>query len=332
MAMLERILTPNAFLVAIFAVVLSKLWGGNTKSVYDNKMRYKSAVLVTGVSRGIGQMIARNLVFWGYTVYGSVRSQEKYDELVEQQKVVDSNRKVERTKWLNDPHRNPNQPEPGRIIPVLFDVTDDNAIEDAVKAVQESCKKHDVKLIAIVNNAGINPEGDMIGKSYKETGKAPDNVLTDPKTVLEVLNVNFVGMVRVTKAFLPLVDKQSGRIVLVGSYFGTIAGALGLAHCAYEASKFAVEALADNLRRGLKGDDELNQIQVSLIKPGNIITDMNKLAGESPSTDVSKEVLFAIESRSADARYYPGMVKGLPCKWVCDFFTHLPSVFTDTQL
>lgn len=325
-------LTPNAFLVAIIAVVLTKLWGGNSKSVYDNKMRSQSAVLVTGVSRGIGLMIARNLVFWGYTVYGSVRTKEKYDELIDSQKEAESQREADRAKRLQDPHRNPNQPEPGRIIPVMFDVTDDKAIDDAVKVVQESCKKHKVRLVAIVNNAGINPEGDAITKSYNETGKAPDNVLTDSQTALQVLNVNVVGIMRVTKAFLPLLDRQRGRIVLVGSYFGTVAGGVGLAHCAYEASKFAVEALADNFRRGVKGDDDGNKIQVSLIKPGNIITDMNTIAGESPTTAVSKDVVMAIEARNASARYYPGTVKGLSCKMVCDFFALLPTVFTDTQL
>lgn len=331
MSMLAGILAPSSFLVAIAAVIISKLWGGNSTVVYNNEKRAQSAVLVTGVSRGIGLMIARNLVFWGYTVYGSVRTQEKYDELVESQKEMDGQRKEARVKRRNDPNRNPKQPEPGRIIPVLLDVTDDKAIEKAVEVVRESCQKRKLKLIGIVNNAGVNLEGDAITKSYLETGKGPENVLADAATVQEVLNVNVVGVIRITKAFLPLLDKEWGRIIFMGSYFGTIAGALGMAHCAYEASKFALEAVADNLRRGLKGDDDGNSIQVSLIKPGNIISDMNP-AGETPATDVSKDVVHALEARQANARYYPGMVKGLPCKWVCDFFVHLPTVFTDMQL
>lgn len=38
----------------------------------------------------------------------------------------------------------------------------------------------------------------------------------------DILNVNAVGMVRVTKAFLPLLKKSKGRIINVNSIFGKI--------------------------------------------------------------------------------------------------------------
>jgi hypothetical protein len=75
----------------------------------------------------------------------------------------------------------------------------------------------------------------------------------------------------VTKAFLPLLTDQAkvGRIILLGSYFGSILGAMELSRYLfyYEASK-----LCQSLRK--------QEIGVTLLKPGNIIqTDMNS-AGE----------------------------------------------------
>ncbi|HEY5167899.1 MAG TPA: SDR family NAD(P)-dependent oxidoreductase, partial [Thermoleophilia bacterium] len=77
----------------------------------------------------------------------------------------------------------------------------------------------------------------------------------------EQLEVNLVGHVAVTQAFLPLIRRGRGRIVNVGS----IGGLLVLpVHGAYSASKFGMEALSDALRL------ELRQwgIPVSLVDPG----------------------------------------------------------------
>lgn len=306
-------LTTSSFLVAIAAMVFVQLfWGGHTKAQLPTETRKRSAVLVTGASRGIGKTIAEHLSFVGYTVFGSVRSQASYDELLK------ANASKKGTL--------------GSITPVLFDVTNDEEIAKAVKIIQQKCQKENFEFMGIINNAGINPEGERYAKMHYQEQKQPDNVLVDGDTALKVLDTNVVGCFRVTKAFLPLLSKERGRIILIGSYFGTIAGALGLAHVAYEASKFALEALADGLRRGLKGDSDYAKIKVSLIKPGNIQTDMNEYAGESPPVVVSHDILTALEATRPNSRYYPGLVKGLPCKNLCDFFALLPTFITDTQV
>jgi NAD(P)-dependent dehydrogenase (short-subunit alcohol dehydrogenase family) len=65
-----------------------------------------------------------------------------------------------------------------------------------------------------------------------------------------VLDTNVVGCFRFTRAFLPLLKKGDASIVLIGSYFGSIAGAINLSHLAYESSKFALEGLADGIEEG----------------------------------------------------------------------------------
>merc|ERR1712232_1158667 len=120
---------------------------------------------------------------------------------------------------------------------------------------------------------------------------------------------------------------EKGRIVNIGSYFGSIAGAVGLNHCYYEASKFALEGMTDNMRRSLKKEG----ILVSIVKPGNIMTDMNATYGESTTLEVAKDIEHAIASPNPNTRYYPGKVKGYPCRLVCALFEMLPTSLSDSM-
>mmetsp|Transcript_10219 Transcript_10219/g.18637 ORF Transcript_10219/g.18637 Transcript_10219/m.18637 type:complete len:306 (+) Transcript_10219:178-1095(+) len=305
--MLTDALTSPSFFVALAVVLFFQIFKGrDTKSNLSEKDRGKLAVLVTGASRGIGKTIAAHLSFVGYTVFGGVRSQSSYDELLKTQESGKAK---------------------GKIIPVMLDVTSSEDIAAAFKTCEKTCKENNLNFVGIINNAGINLEGDGYKEAYAR-GEAPENILADDTVVMKVLDTNVAGCFRVTKTFVPLLDKEKGRIILMGSYFGTISGALGLPHLAYECSKFALEGLADGLRRGLKDKG----IKVSLIKPGNIQTDMNSLGGESPPIVVSHDILTALEAKRPSPRYYPGQVKGLPCKNICDFFALLPSWLTDTQI
>ena len=157
---------------------------------------------------------------------------------------------------------------------------------------------------------------------YAKDG-TPENVLANPTVATRVLQTNVVGVARVSRAFLPLLS-EGGRIINIGSYFGSIAGQAGLCHAYYESSKFALEGLSDNMRRSLRK----RGIHVSLIKPGNIITDMNSF-GESPASVVAKDAEHAVSSQRPRARYYPGKVKGMPVRLVCWIFEMLPTSVTD---
>ena len=79
------------------------------------------------------------------------------------------------------------------------------------------------------------------------------------------LEVNVVGQIAVTQAFLPSLRKARGRIVNIGSLSGLISGPFS---GAYSASKFALEALTDSLRLELRPW----KIHVSIVEPGYIQT------------------------------------------------------------
>ena len=299
---------------AIAAVIFSCLWfAGRIDSHTPNftpDQRQKSAVLITGASRGIGKAAALHLSSLGYTVFGNVRSQSSYDKLI----ASNSERTAAAT---------------GKIIPIKFDVAQDQDMGTAVTEIEKTCKESGLDFVGIINNAGINPEGDAIAKSYMEKdAKGPENKLADTATVTRVMETNVVGCFRVTRSFLPILAKEKGRVILIGSYFGTLAGPIGLSHVAYESSKHALEGLADGLRRGLKKEG----IRVSLIKPGNIDTDMNPLGDKVSPDEVSKDILAALEAKNPRARYYPGTVKGIPTRLLCAVFGLLPAFVTDKLL
>ena len=137
----------------------------------------------------------------------------------------------------------------GRLVPVLLDVTDESSIHQAQTTVAERIGTGG--LYGLVNNAGIVVAGPL------EAVPIPD--------LRRQLEVNVIGQVAVTQAFLPLIRQARGRIVNMGSISGR--GAIPLMG-PYAASKFALEAVTDALRL------ELQQwgIEVSIVEPGAIAT------------------------------------------------------------
>ncbi len=133
----------------------------------------------------------------------------------------------------------------GELTAVLLDITDAAAIARAVESVSAAVGERG--LAGLVNNAGIVKPGPL---EYQP--------LADFR---EQLEVNLVGQLAVTQAFLPLIRLGHGRIVNVGSIGGRLVLPI---HGAYHASKFGMEALSDALRL------ELRQwrIPVSLVDPG----------------------------------------------------------------
>ena len=106
-------------------------------------------------------------------------------------------------------------------------------------------------LSGLVNNAGIVVPG-------------PIEFLPLPE-LRRQLEINVVGQVAVTQAFLPLIRTGRGRIVNMGSISGRMATPFT---GAYGASKFALEALTDALRLELAPWG----ISVSIIEPGAVAT------------------------------------------------------------
>ena len=137
--------------------------------------------------------------------------------------------------------------------PVMLDVTDPATIAAAAERLEGG------PLHGLVNNAGI-------------AVSMPLEFLPLPE-LRRQLEVNVVGQVAVTQAFLPHLRKARGRIVNVGS----IAGHSALPFLgAYAASKHALEAVTDALRIELQPFG----IEVVIVEPGSIATPMWRKGAE----------------------------------------------------
>jgi len=136
-----------------------------------------------------------------------------------------------------------------KLIPVFLDVTDADSIASVAQKVTNTVG--DAGILGLVNNAGIAVPGPL--------------ELLPIAEFQHQMNVNVTGQLAVTQAFLGLLRQGSGRIVNMGSIAGrSPTPFLG----AYNASKFALEALTDVMRMELKPWG----ISVSIIEPGSIAT------------------------------------------------------------
>jgi NAD(P)-dependent dehydrogenase (short-subunit alcohol dehydrogenase family) len=151
------------------------------------------------------------------------------------------------------------------ITPVIIDVTDQDQIDDTYRTIDAAVGNRG--LWGLVNNAGIGRGGPI---EYIEIDEWRQQ-----------LDVNVIGQVAVTRTMLPLIRKATGRIVLVGS----IGGRWSTPFIApYNASKFALRAIADSIR----GELHAFGIKVSLIEPGAVKT---------PIWEKSREKASELESR-----------------------------------
>jgi NAD(P)-dependent dehydrogenase (short-subunit alcohol dehydrogenase family) len=135
----------------------------------------------------------------------------------------------------------------GGVVPVRMDVTDAPSIKAARVEVERALGGR--SLVGLVNNAGIPAAGPL--------------ELVPLDDLRRVLEVNLVGAVAVTQAFLPLLKVSRGRIVNMSSLAGRTALPFMGPYCA---SKFGLEAASDSLRRELLPFG----VRVIVIEPGNI--------------------------------------------------------------
>jgi len=137
------------------------------------------------------------------------------------------------------------------MIPLMLDVADSKSIQTAYEVVSS---RNPDGIFGLVNNAGIN------------VGPFPVEGI-DMKSMRKQYDVNVFGQVEVTKAFLSLIRKRGGRVVFMSSVAGSISTAFG---GVYASSKFAIEAVADALRREMVPWN----VSVSVVKPGELKSDL----------------------------------------------------------
>ncbi|RCW38881.1 SDR family oxidoreductase [Marinilabilia salmonicolor] len=132
-----------------------------------------------------------------------------------------------------------------------LNLSDSAQIQQAVQKVTEELGNIDI----LINNAGISQRS-----LARETPVDIDR---------RIMEVNFFGMVQLTKAVLPFMLSQgSGHIVAVSSITGKFGFPL---RTAYSASKHAIQGFFESLRAELTDDN----IKVTIVSPGRIKTNIS---------------------------------------------------------
>jgi NAD(P)-dependent dehydrogenase (short-subunit alcohol dehydrogenase family) len=202
-----------------------------------------TTTLITGANKGLGLQTARQLIAAGHTVYVGSR---------------DAGRGQRAIAELASPN--------ARFI--LLDVTDDACVESAAKAIEA-----DGGLDVLVNNAGIEARTASNGV----IGAAD---LTADMT-RRLFETNVFGLVRVTHAFLPLLQRSPAPVIVnVSSGLGSLAAACdpttpGYAYpgVEYPASKAAVNMITIQYAKAFP------RMRINAVEPGFTSTDLNGRTG-----------------------------------------------------
>ena len=189
-------------------------------------------VLVTGANKGIGFGIAKHLGKSGWQVIVGARDEQRAEKAISKLKSVG----VDVLGWVNIELRNL------------------ASIEQATKEINDKY----AGLTLLVNNAGI--PGDM----------SVDSEHTELSDIRETLDVNFIGTFALTKALLPLLTKNQGRIVNVtvpseiSPYWHPLA---------YVASKAAQNAMMGVMATEFQQNN--TPVEIFSVHPGPTTTDLN---------------------------------------------------------
>jgi NAD(P)-dependent dehydrogenase (short-subunit alcohol dehydrogenase family) len=171
--------------------------------------------------------------------------------------------------------------DPERVTAVTLDVTDSDQIAALDASLPET-------LDAVVNNAGVIVAGPLEATPLDDLRRQ--------------LDVNVVGQAAVTQAVLPRLRTSRGRVLFVSSLSGRVATPM---FGPYNASKFALEGMADALRLELAPW----AIRVVLIEPVQTDTDLWRHAEVEFDQGIER---LAPEQRRLYARHLEGFRKTIP--------------------
>ena len=179
-----------------------------------NKKKQEFAVFITGCDSGFGKELVQPLTARGFTVFAGCLHKESFGSFQKDSLVI----------------------------PIQVDVTSDRSVTGAFKIVSSWLAGGGKKkryFHALVNNAGVGRPSMIDWAS-----------LSDFQACIDV---NYLGLVRCVKEFLPLFQKQAAagtysdaRIVNMVSMAGLFSGGDGAT--SYVASKHAADAFTTNLR------------------------------------------------------------------------------------
>jgi len=222
--------------------------------------------LITGTSSGVGLSLAVQLAksTHPYRVYATLRNLSGKDKL--EAAAGDS---------LNK-----------NLFILKLDVTDDASVTAAVDHIIKTEGRIDI----LVNNAGAGQTGPLEGVSIQEAK--------------DCFEVNFFGVVRVTKAVLPHLKKQeSGQIIQLSSVGGINGVPFNDIYCS---AKFALEGFSESLAPLLKAFN----VSVTLIEPGPILTNFVSNATRDKDLMESRVASADDKTRQLFVTYRERMIAG----------------------
>ena len=192
----------------------------------------EQTVLVTGANKGIGFGIAKHLGIRGWNVIIGARDEQRAEKAISELKAEGINV----LGWVN------------------IELKDVESIERAAKEIAERFPR----LNMLVNNAGI--PGDM----------SVDIGRTEISVIRETLDVNFIGTFALTKALLPLIAQNEGRIanITVPSEISPYWHPL-----AYVTSKAAQNAMTGVM--AIEFEQQETPVEIFSVHPGPTTTDLN---------------------------------------------------------
>ena len=165
------------------------------------------------------------------------------------------------------------------LIPVVLDVTDKECVHNALQAVSDLIG--DVYLDGLLNCAGVDLN-------------APLHVLEEEE-ILSMINVNYVGAVRLTRSALPLLRHGASRIAFVSSAMANLYTPTISIYCS---TKSGLSGFADALRVELIPTG----IKVSVIEPGVVRTLLVQAAPQSLEKMLARMT-------NQDRKYYEPMMR-----------------------
>jgi len=163
---------------------------------------------------------------------------------------------------------------------IRLDVTSQEEVDAAVETIRNEGRG----LHGLVNNAGI---GSAAGPLIE----------ADEADIRWLFDVNVFGVIKVTKAFAPLIIESKGRITTIGSIAGILTWPGG---SDYTMSKHAIEAFADSLAMEMDRFD----VKARVIQPGNYRSDISK------SNRERRGELTEAQKNSPYADIYKGRLEG----------------------
>jgi NAD(P)-dependent dehydrogenase (short-subunit alcohol dehydrogenase family) len=193
--------------------------------------------VITGAASGIGRAIAVSLARRGCNLALADVNDAGLSETAHMAQSAQS-----------DPPKQRARPTPLRVSQHHLDVADRRAVATFPQAVLAAHHAVDI----LVNNAGV-----AIGGTFEAASEEDFEWLFE---------INFWGVVRMTRAFLPLLRKSDdARVVNLSSIYRLISPP---AETAYSASKFAVRGVSNSLRHELASSN----VGVTVVHPGGIAT------------------------------------------------------------